>query len=338
MACLISINRCGKTLKAALAVFVFLLVSSPPQSMSAQKSAPTLVTEIRFREYTLITSEIIFLGDISEIKAPEFLKEEFEKIEMSRSPKPGSMKILEKNQIESVLRACKFLPENADILIPAKVYIKRDSQELTPEIVAERLTAYLEQSFHEKEFELEQFRIHGLEAYPAGDLEVVFVDSDLGSDGGKISLYADVLVDGKKQDRLMVSGWINVYELLVCSSKDIDKGQMIDETNSKILRVNVSKLKRGPFAASIEDIEGKILKVSLKEGECIRLDSLENKPVIQKGSQVQLIAQKENLFIVTSGISKEDGYMNQLIRVENISSGKLVRGLVKGKSKVQVLY
>ena len=60
--------------------------------------------------------------------------------------------------------------------------------------------------------------------------------------------------------------------------------------------------------------------------------------MVQKGDIVTLVARNENMLIVTSAISKEDGFKNELIKVENLNSGKLVRGIVKEKYKVEVVY
>ena len=65
---------------------------------------------------------------------------------------------------------------------------------------------------------------------------------------------------------------------------------------------------------------------------------LAESPLIKKGDIIRLIVKNDNLLIVTSGLSKENGFENQLIKVENLSSGKLVRGIVKEKSKVEVVY
>jgi flagella basal body P-ring formation protein FlgA len=89
---------------------------------------------------------------------------------------------------------------------------------------------------------------------------------------GKLSLFVDIVIDGKKRDRVSVTGFVALH------------------------------------------------------------------PLIQKGDIVSLIAQNDTLLIVTKGICQEDGFENDVIKVENLNSGKIVRGKIKEKSKVEVIY
>ncbi|MCP4718399.1 MAG: flagellar basal body P-ring formation protein FlgA, partial [Desulfobacteraceae bacterium] len=89
---------------------------------------------------------------------------------------------------------------------------------------------------------------------------------------------------------------------------------------------------------NIQEISGKILKTSIQKDNYIKSSWLEEIPLIQKGDLVTLVARRNNLLIVASGISKEDGYADKLIRVENIGSGKIVRGMVREKTSVEVIY
>jgi flagella basal body P-ring formation protein FlgA len=61
-------------------------------------------------------------------------------------------------------------------------------------------------------------------------------------------------------------------------------------------------------------------------------------PLVRKGDIVSLVSRNETLLIVTKGICREDGFENDVIKIENLNSGKILRGKIKEKSKVEVIY
>ena len=77
---------------------------------------------------------------------------------------------------------------------------------------------------------------------------------------------------------------------------------------------------------------------SMAKGDVVDAHRLKALPLIEKGDVITLVAHQGNIRILTSGISMEDGYVDQPIEVENLRSGKLVRGLVRAKNTVEVMY
>jgi flagella basal body P-ring formation protein FlgA len=67
-------------------------------------------------------------------------------------------------------------------------------------------------------------------------------------------------------------------------------------------------------------------------------DEFKRAPAIEKGAVIKLVAQKNRLSIITLGISKEDGYPGKHVTVQNLTSGKLVRGLVTADGTVEVVF
>jgi flagella basal body P-ring formation protein FlgA len=76
----------------------------------------------------------------------------------------------------------------------------------------------------------------------------------------------------------------------------------------------------------------------IDKGECITQKEFKQAPTIEKGAVIKLTAKKNRLSIITLGISKEDGYPGQPVTVQNLTSGKLVRGLVTSDGTVEVVF
>ena len=228
--------------------------------------------EITIQETSLVGSSHIFLGDISDIRADEFLKETLGKIDLGASPKPDKIRSIDKRKIVSAIQAERYLPKDIVITCPARIYVKRLSRETSVQDIQKYVEHRLSDIFKDKEYKLITFNVRGLEPYPPGNTTFFSDSADIVDKKGKLSLFVDIVIDGKKTDRVSVSGLVAFF------------------------------------------------------------------PLIQKGDIVSLFARNDTLLIVTTGVCREDGFENDVIKVENVNSGKIIRGIVKEKSKVEVIY
>jgi len=228
--------------------------------------------EITLQETSLVGSSHIFLGDIADIRADEFLKETIGKIDLGASPKPDKIRSIDKRKILSAIQAERYLPKDIVINCPDRIYVKRLFRETSVQDIQDYVEKRLSDIFKNTEYKLITFNVKGLEPYPPGNT-TFFSDSEAMVDkNGKLSLFVDIIIDGEKIDRVSVSGLIA------------------------------------------------------------------RPPLIQKGDIVSLFARNDTLLIVTTGVCQEDGFENDVIKVETVNSGKIIRGIVKEKSKVEVIY
>jgi flagella basal body P-ring formation protein FlgA len=279
----------------------------------------------------------ILLGEVSQIQASPFLQEVLQKLEIGNSPKPGKIKQLNKRRLVSLIRSQPGIPEGVLIDVPKKIYVKRASQQIQQQDFHKQVNLFLSDIFRDQEYELIHLGVDASTLYPQGNVELV-VDSRSSVDKqGNLTIFMDVLIDGNREDRMRISGKVAVYGTFLCAARDLAKGEPLLETDVYSVRKNSFDL-RSEVAGSYQEIEKKILKTNLQKNEYIRSSFLQEIPLVHKGEIVTLVARKNTLLIVTSGVSEEDGYADQLIRVENIGSGKTVRGLVKERSTVEVVY
>ena len=292
---------------------------------------------ITIKETSLVVPSHIFLGDIADIQANGLLKEALEKVVLGSSPKPGKIKSFDRKKIRAVVRGQRYLPENITILSPQRVYVKRLGQVISKQDVRHVMDQYLARVFNNKDCQLTSFDVRGLEVYPRGKTRLL-VDPDGNiSKKGRLSFFLDVIIEGEKEDRVSISGVVAVYETVLHTTRAYAKGETISPETVYLEKKNIFELTEKGIK-TVEEIAQKILKSSIRKGAVLKHSLLMDPPLIKKGDMIQLIAKNETLSIVTSGISREDGFKNTVITVENISSGKLVRGIIKGTSKVEVMY
>ena len=292
--------------------------------------------KIVINETNRVRQTPVFLGDISDITANDFLKETLEKIELGSSPKPGKIKLFYKKKIFSVIQGQTYLPDGISIVSPEKIYVKRLSQTISKQDIRQVIDHRLSLVFKDREYQIKSLTVRGLEPYPQGETQILPDSNDMVKNNGKLSFSLNVIIDGVKEDRLNISGKVAVYENILHAGKDLARGGIISREDVYLEKKNIFEL-GDHFVKSVEAIDGKVLKSGVRKGDCIRTVLLEDIPLIHKGDIVKLVAKNEDLLIVTSAISREDGFQNGLIRVENLNSGRLVRGIVKGRAKVEVV-
>lgn len=293
--------------------------------------------EIIIKETGMVQSDHIFLGDIADIRAHGFLKEAIEKIDLGISPKPGKIRFIDKRKILSAVHGRQYLPKDILITCPDRIYVKRLSRETSVQDIREYVENRLSGIFKNKEYQLITFQVKGLEPYPPGNMEFFSDSEEMVDKNGKLSLFVDIVIDGKKVDRVGVSGLVALYETVLLAKSSLEKGEILSREKVYEEKKNIFEI-GDDYIKSFEAIEGKQLVSGIRKGECITAKLTASPPLIQKGDIVSLFARNESLLIVTTGVCREDGYKNDVIKVENLNSGKILRGIVKAKSKVEVIY
>ena len=316
--------------------FGFVLFVYPLAEADTSMSDPKPI-RIVVKETNLVSNHKIFLGDIAVIHATSFLKEVVQEIELGNAPKPGKIKQFTKNRIESLIRSQPGLPDDIEVEAPQSIYVKRASQKIKQQEVRQQVDLFLTDFFKDREYQVERIRIQDLDVYPLGDVNLSMESKGGVDKNGNLSLFMDILVNGNREDRIKISGKVAVYENILCAIRNLEKGEDILEKDVYFARKNLFSL-RGDVVRSFEEIDGKISKISIRKDDHLNPSRLQETPLIHKGDIINLVVRGDKLLIVTSGISKEDGYADKLISVENIGSGKIVRGLVREKTTVEVIY
>ncbi len=305
--------------------------------VSDNKSSSGSSVVITIQKNNRVNTEKIALGQIAQIQADLLLKESLEKLIVGNAPKPEKIKVYNKDKIISLIQGCRYLPKDTIIMSADRVYVKRLSQKISKEDVRQFVIDSFHRRYPEKEFELTRFQVQGLDLYPQGKTIFKADTRDMLDTRGRVSVFIDVMVDGTRVDRISVKGEVAVYEKIFLASGNFKKDQKLSRADLHLERKNVFELEQD-YVRQFKTIENKVLKINLKKGDCLRTSQFSEPFLVKKGEVVTLVAKNENLMIVTSGICKENGFKNSPVQVENLSSGKLIRGIVREKSKVEVVY
>lgn len=313
------------------------LLTSSSLVFAAQEDPVKGRVLVSVHETTRVIGSDVLLGNVADIWASKFLKEELTGLVVGSSPDPDEVKVFDRKKIVSLLNRQKYLPRNIEVISPERIYVKRISQPAPKDKIVKYVEQLLEQESALDEYKLTSFDIRGLKPLPEGTLTLKADKTDILGSKGNFSFSLELFVDGCRAGKVRVSGSTAVYKNVLYISQNMKRGDCLARSDLYYEKKNIFEL-NGNYITELESAENMILKTGINKGTLLKKNHIREPFLIKKGDVVTLVARDNNLTIVTSGLCRENGFADNLVKVENISSGKLVRGLVKGKSRVEVVY
>ena len=133
-----------------------------------------------------------------------------------------------------------------------------------------------------------------------------------------------------------------------------------DNQNKKIRKFQVVKLKRSlekndiinlndiemvtleqkyqnSFYSNLKELVGRKLKKNLKMGQILHPRHLFEKFDVNNGDVISIVSNVGNASVIVSGEAQDSGNLNDLIKVKNLESGKIVKGYIK-KNKIIKIF
>jgi flagella basal body P-ring formation protein FlgA len=91
-----------------------------------------------------------------------------------------------------------------------------------------------------------------------------------------------------------------------------------------------------PALTSPAALEGMRTKVSVGEGEVICTNAIEERPPVERGSEVTVHYAAGTIALTARAVAQQDGLMGKPILVRNTMGGEVFRATVSGRSEVRV--
>lgn len=118
-------------------------------------------------------------------------------------------------------------------------------------------------------------------------------------------------------------------------TRKVNKGELLNEDMFGEIKYPKDKLS-GLIIQDAKEIIGKSAKKTLQPNKPIKPSELMSPTIINKGQKVTLQFNKTALIIETLGVALEAGGLDDIIKLKNIDSGKLVIGRIKNAQVVEV--
>ncbi len=280
--------------------------------------------EVTFRGHSFVSTQFVTLADVADFNDTSELSKALGTQIFGPSPSPGHVATFDSRRISQQLEKKLTLPTTIVWKGASKVQVERKGIE----IHSRQIIAYIDKFLALHKGDLPKARISFTPRtlplpfiLPQGEMNVEVLPSDpsiLGS-----SRFALIFkVDGKVRKNMSVSGKIVALAPVAVATTPITKGSIIHPNHITMQTVDIANF-RTPGLDSRE-VVGKRAKRSIKAGSVIERSKIEFPPLVKRGQLVKVLLRSGDMHLSATGIARMNGKMNEIIRVQNSSSKKLI--------------
>lgn len=141
---------------------------------------------------------------------------------------------------------------------------------------------------------------------------------------------------GRERWKVYVPVSVVTTAVVAVAARHLPPGSAVSGDSIRFERRDVSRNRRG-FYTSLAAVEGFRITRPVTAGQVLSPDALAADNVIRRGQTVTLTVANAGLRINMSGKALADGAIGQRIKVENMSSGRVVEGVVRSREHVEIL-
>ena len=123
---------------------------------------------------------------------------------------------------------------------------------------------------------------------------------------------------------------------LIILKNNLKKGEVIQKHDLKF-DYKTNSVGNG-FFESFDNLVGRKINQNLSKGQVIKIRHLEENFMVSEGQSIIIFSDLYGINVRMQGNALENGHFNELIKVKNISSGKIVQGRVINEKKILINY
>jgi flagella basal body P-ring formation protein FlgA len=296
-------------------------------------------THVAVTEEAWIKGEKVYLRDIAKIEGTAHVQERLGAICLDHAPGPAKNKALRGSWIESKIRSKRWLPADTTVSIPESVRINRTWQSIQEKRFSDLFNGYIARRLKadEQDFRVSRFKVIGNDSLPEGKIRIELLRQADGKLLGHVRLTVIVRVDGKIMRRVILSGWVDRFENVVCASRSLRRNCILTEDDVSTKRRNISKLPYNVLT-SMEEVVGKRVKHAVRADTVLLANMVEVPPLIRRGDKVTIVAESSTLLVTALGIAQTKGGLGDQVRVKNCMNRKEIIARVVNGSTVKVEF
>jgi flagellar basal body P-ring formation protein FlgA len=299
--------------------------------------APAMALEIIFKENASVAESVVRLDDVAEIDKQSPLAQDLGQQVVAQAPPLGNSLTLDAGSIARQLRAKIGATAELNFSGAAAIKVKRSEQIIDNE----RIMAMISEFFATNKHRLPPAEISFTPsapylpfAIPEGELQVEVIPSNPNIlSSSSFSLI--FTVGGKVVKNMSVRGQLKAMAQIVVTSAPLRKGTVLQAQHLGQAAIDINDLLEPEYDA--QRLLGMQLTRSLPNGSAILGHMVEEQPVVRRGQTVKMVIASGSLHLSASGLAHSDGKIDQLIKVQNLSSNKTIHGRVTGPGIVEVL-
>lgn len=297
-----------------------------------------LALEITFSASAEVSTPFVTLGDIAVFDKKTPLSNALASQRIGHAPAAGESITLDTNTIINKLR--QSLSQNNGIRLSGSpsILLKRTGITVGPSEIQSSIAAYIESqktNLPQAEYSFVPYDIPLPFMIPTGKLDIEVISAKPGIIGTKrFSLVYKV--DGRIIKNISVRGNLKAMAHVAVLTQNVTRDTILHPDMVQMETKDLSTL-RTP-CTNLREVLGKKVIKSQRTGSVLDLSSIDFPPLIQKGQLVKILINHNELHLTATGISTMNGKQDQVIRVKNTGSKKIVfcRVIAPGLVEVKI--
>ncbi|MDR3630070.1 MAG: flagellar basal body P-ring formation chaperone FlgA [Desulfocapsaceae bacterium] len=292
--------------------------------------------EITFKPSVSIDAASVSLVDIADFDDQSDMAQALQTQTVSQAPPPGQENMLQTAEIVRNLTKTLQVPASVLWKGSATVKVYRNGVRIGPEKIQSIIAEFLKKSkSNQPEMEIRfipatlplPFMI------PVGNVTWTVTPSNPGVLASS-SMTLIFSVDGKVRKNIAIFGHIEAMTPVTVAATALQKGSVLTAAQLSLLTRNIAEVSSPCFDTN--ELVGKKINRSVAEGTVIERAWIDIPPMISRGQTVKIVLNHGDLHLTTEGIANMNGMKDQIIRVQNISSKKMLSCRVTAPGIVEV--
>lgn len=296
--------------------------------------------EVHFKAKAIADGEFITLGDVAEITPASDTANILGEQTLFRAPAPGEAAVLDADAIKSAVLQNDPALKNVHWSGAEHVQVKRagitiGSKQIT-KIIDDFLAA--KRSFLPKEAQV-SFKPYNLPlpfVIPQGTLATEVIPANPQIVGSR-SLTLIFRIDGRVVKNIAIQGELTAVAPVAIAAVDLPRGAILAANDLQMAPCDLSKIQGTP-CLDLSELLGKRLKRPMRMGVPIDRGGIDIPPLVRRGDLVTIAARTQGLVVTATGISRMNGSMGEVIRVQNTASQREVYCKVTGPDQAEVEF
>ncbi|MCJ2015756.1 flagellar basal body P-ring formation chaperone FlgA [Methylobacterium sp. J-076] len=309
-------------IRAALALFAFVILGAVAVPAMAESALPRLRGDVTARQ------DILTLGDLVENVPPALAERP-----LFRAPALGSTGTIQSRRIAEAATALGLGPVETGGRL--QIAVQRAARRVGPSEIEVALKRGLETGYG-LDTNLMMIRLDG-------EAPMMLAPVDLAGQASAIDMVYDprshrvsALVSlGERQASLRVSGVVVEMREVAVLARSLNRGEPIREGDLVLDRRPRDGL-GADVQASVTAAIGEVAQRSLPAGSVLREGDTALPDLVARGETVTIIYATPGISLSMRGIASDSGRMGATVNVVNVASKKVLQATVVGAGRVSV--
>ena len=313
------------TITLLLTIMMSCLVTSLGNSQSKKSS---ILLHLKPAKEISIESDKIWLSDLF------YSDREFKDKIVGNAPELGKKLKLFRKDLRRIVKAS---PLNWSGSLRKSVVVSRSAKQVPMNIIRNAVEKALEQNHVNDEIEVE-FNDRNLKILVPKNAEeaIRVLQSQLDQRTGRFEVVVNINSTANEDQNIILKGKAFAIIPMPVPNKHIGAGQLINKKDITWRKVRIKQQSFG-VVGSMEQLLDHVAKRPLTAGRLIRMSDIRPQQLIKKGEFVTLHFKNKTMSLSTRGVSVEPGSRNQVIRVKNPRSKRIIEARVLGPNTAVVL-